>query len=358
MFGGDSMRRLSLAVVLLVMAVTYSSRAQADDALMAAYRSGDYATALRLALAQAPKGDRMAAAILGTIYLAGQGTPQDLADAKKWLTSAAEAGEPSAQYNLAEMYLAGMGIPQDAKIAETWFEKSARQGNLSAAINVGLFYRAGVGVEKNFLAAWHWFLTAAKQNSAEGAFDLGAVYDQPMTMRYDDPRLAEFFKEIGREDSLAKFLAGKRGNDTFSLSATPSLALPWYRVAAERGLPQAQLDLGDLYLRGQGVKEDGAAALKWFGFAAAQVDKPGHVDRSVLLALVNLGVMYRYGWGTGRDEPKAEQYYRKAVALENDPAFKQITGIVRIDIFDPDCGKRCIGTFVVGPGNAFRYRIR
>lgn len=47
-------------------------------------------------------------------------------------------------------------------------------------------------------------------------------------------------------------------------------ALTWYRRAAERGDPVAQMNLGDRYARGAGVPRDPVKALAWFTLAAEQ----------------------------------------------------------------------------------------
>ncbi len=47
-------------------------------------------------------------------------------------------------------------------------------------------------------------------------------------------------------------------------------AVAWYRRAAKRGLMAAQMNLGDMYAAGRGVKRDLVKAYLWLGLAAAQ----------------------------------------------------------------------------------------
>jgi TPR repeat protein len=44
----------------------------------------------------------------------------------------------------------------------------------------------------------------------------------------------------------------------------------WYRLAAEQGHAQAQLNLGFCYENGNGVPEDKVEAVKWYRLAAEQ----------------------------------------------------------------------------------------
>ncbi len=60
------------------------------DEAVAAYRRGDYATALREWRPLAKQGNAKAQNNLGVMYYNGQGVPQDYAEAVKWWRKAAE----------------------------------------------------------------------------------------------------------------------------------------------------------------------------------------------------------------------------------------------------------------------------
>ena len=59
--------------------------------------------------------------------------------------------------------------------------------------------------------------------------------------------------------------------------------MKWFRKAADQGNASAQLSLGVMYDKGQGVPRDAAEAVKWFRKAADQ----GNAE-----AQHNLGLMY------------------------------------------------------------------
>ena len=52
-------------------------------------------------------------------------------------------------------------------------------------------------------------------------------------------------------------------------------AVRWYRQAAEQGDATAQNNLGDMYLNGHGVRQDRALAQEWFGKACQNGDQDG-----------------------------------------------------------------------------------
>ena len=103
------------------------------DGGLAAYRQGDYATALRLWRPMAAQGDARAQAALGALYEFGQGVAQDIATAVSWYRKAAEQGNADAQNNLALMYARALGVPKDFVQAHMWFNLAAARGHAGAA---------------------------------------------------------------------------------------------------------------------------------------------------------------------------------------------------------------------------------
>lgn len=56
-------------------------------------------------------------------------------------------------------------------------------------------------------------------------------------------------------------------------------AAKWFRKAAEQGLAEAQNNLGGLYATGLGVKQDNVEAYKWFSLAASRKLAAGGENR-------------------------------------------------------------------------------
>ena len=80
-------------------------------------------------------------------------------------------------------------------------------------------------------------------------------------------------------------------------------AVKWFRKAAEQGNADAQLNLGFMYNRGQGVLQNYAEAVEWYRDAA---------DQGYARAQFNLGLMYHKGEGVPQDGAEAVMWYRKA----------------------------------------------
>src|SRR5215831_20986620 len=84
---------------------------------LAAYRRGDYATAIQLLRHFADEGNADAQSRLGFLYANGRGVPRDDAAAVNWYRKAADQGYAYAQANLGYMYQNGRGVPQDDAVA-------------------------------------------------------------------------------------------------------------------------------------------------------------------------------------------------------------------------------------------------
>jgi len=76
-----------------------------------------------------------------------------------------------------------------------------------------------------------------------------------------------------------------------------------FKTLADQGDPDAQVNLGNLYMRGLGVAQDYAAAFDWYRKAA---------DQNNAVAEGKLGILHYYGLGTIRDSDQAAKCFRKA----------------------------------------------
>ncbi len=80
-------------------------------------------------------------------------------------------------------------------------------------------------------------------------------------------------------------------------------AARWFRLSAQAGDREAQVDLANLLLKGEGEADDAVRTREWFEKAAASGD---------LVAAFNFGVCLAEGVGVERDDIKAAQWLRRA----------------------------------------------
>ena len=72
---------------------------------------------------------------------------------------------------------------------------------------------------------------------------------------------------------------------------------------ADKGVAEAQINLGMMFENGQGVSQDIKEAVRWYRLAAGQ---------GLTKAQYNLGLMYAQGKGVDKDPIQAIKWYRLA----------------------------------------------
>jgi TPR repeat protein len=235
-------RFLSFAVTLWTLAsVLPVSAGQYEDA-EAAVNNGDYLTALRLLDTLADQDNTYAERLLGTLYIKGQGVPQDYGLGMRWMRIAADKGLADAQNEMGILYQRGLGAERNEAQAVKWFRLAADQGLVLAQNNLADAYALGLGAPQDFGEALKWYRLAADQSSSYAENVIGIAYERGLSVAQDD---AEAFR--------------------------------WYRRAANKiyerpgdtWIHSPQYNIGAMYASGRGTAQDNLQALMWFTLAAA-----------------------------------------------------------------------------------------
>ncbi len=249
-------------------------------------------------------GDVDAQYAVGRAYARGEGVPQSVGEATRWLTRAAEAGHARAAYELALLYLAERPATIDAPIVET-LRAAVAQGNVAAERNLDLLFPGGA---------------ATGPRSRRGA----ALGDARLRRRRcRSRRNLGLFVVVGRcrrnrRRPRLDLLRTRRPKPATTppcwglgaMLATgvrdipdPAAAAPWYQRSAERGNATAAFYLGVQYARAEGVERDLERAVALYRQAAAK----GHIR-----AAYSLAAMLEWGNGAQVDLHEAESLYRTA----------------------------------------------
>jgi TPR repeat protein len=96
-------------------------------------------------------------------------------------------------------------------------------------------------------------------------------------------------------------------------------AVKWYRKAAEQDYVNAQCSLGFMYANGYGVDKDYTEAAKWYIKSA---------EKDYASSQYNLGWLYRQGYGVTKDYAEAVKWYRRA-GEQGNPAGENSLGWIR-----------------------------
>ncbi|MBE9606937.1 sel1 repeat family protein [Acetobacteraceae bacterium H6797] len=199
------------------------------DQAMAAFREGDYGTALALWEPLARAGNARAQSNIGSCFAEGLGVPRDPKLALQWLTLAAEAGHPTGERNLAALYLQGAeGIEPDPTRAAALYRRAAEQGDALAQDMLSWMLLEGEIIPPDHEEARRWAEAAAEGGVAASMTRMGMLYHHAM----------------GVERDVAE-------------------AARWWRMGALAGDADGQAMLGAAHHLGAGVPKDGVEALAW-----------------------------------------------------------------------------------------------
>jgi TPR repeat protein len=106
-------------------------------------------TDVALTMSFAAEGDPGSQAMIGYLYLVGEGVEQDDVEAERWLWRAAMQGSADAAANLGWMHENGRGVERDDGEAAKWYRQAAELGAAEAQTNLGWMYERGRGVSQN-----------------------------------------------------------------------------------------------------------------------------------------------------------------------------------------------------------------
>ena len=137
-----------------------------------------------------------------------------------------------------------------------WFRKAAEQGYAVAQYNLGEMYATGRGVLQDYVTAYAW-ANITQANGIKGALKFKSRLEKKMTA----DQIAEG-KKLSREmlEKNPKLLRAPKDDRE---------AVKRHRKAAEQGNAMAQLTLGVMYYKGEGVLKDYVTAYAWWNIAAA-----------------------------------------------------------------------------------------
>ena len=172
------MRKLAATLCLTLAVLLGSVSISTSGALkrgLSAYKSGNYATALREWTPLAKRGNKVAQNNLGVMYRKGKGVPRDHKTAVQWFKLAAKQGFARAQLHLGDMYSKGQGVPQDHKTAVNWYRLAAEQGHAKSQSILGWMYAQGYGVVKDKVYAHMWFNIAVSNGQKDVLKNRNAV---------------------------------------------------------------------------------------------------------------------------------------------------------------------------------------
>jgi TPR repeat protein len=261
---------------------------------------------------EADNGDVEAQLEVGYNFLfGGNGFIKDSQKAISYLKSAADSNNASAMYWLGYIYETGEGITKNQETASHYFLASANNGDSRAKVEIGYRYLYGIGgISKDFKQAKQILEAAANEESPEAFFWLARMYESGMGVFKSPSKAAEYYlKGAKLGDNDCKYNIGLCYRYGYGTNESITFALVYLKQASENGINGATAELGNIYLEKMEYK-----------LALEYSTKAYNNDPENTRALNDLGYIYYKGRGVKQDKARGLDFYRKAVALGDEEA--------------------------------------
>jgi TPR repeat protein len=255
----------------------------------------------------AMQGIPLAMAFLAEFLAASPVSPDDPAQARKWLDQAIALGEPHARFVLGKLLLTGKLGPQDIPGAERIFAELSRD-KPEYCWKIGEFYWKDVldsmPPDEEEAKGLAYYRRAAELNDPRALEDLGFAYKLGAWGLPKDPLLSGmyFSRGAGQGDPECMLMVGKR----YLEDHRGADALQWFQRAADHGDPAGLEEMATMYREGKNVPKDLQRAAALFQTAAEQ----GYASSQVAL-----GEMSEKGDGLPRSDAQAYFWYARAAAI-------------------------------------------
>lgn len=228
---------------------------------------------------ESKSGSPSAACRLGNSYRVGEGVEKNERMAADWYIRAALAGSVDARSWLGTMMNAGRGVPADTQALCADLKARADSGDGVACCLLGMVLREGWGCEKDYDTANAYFTKGASELGHLGCMNnLGVMYNHGLGFVKDASVAVEWFRKAAEQgDAPAQYNLALMIYEGAGVDKNPDMATEWFRKAAEQGYAPAQCELAIRYEAvSGGVPRDNALAVEWYRKAIEQGDLEAH----------------------------------------------------------------------------------
>lgn len=238
-----------------------------SDTYLTAVRNKEYTEAIKLAeidYKANPKG--LAASTLGYLYANGYGVDKNITKAFLLMQPAIEANEPTALSYAGMLYVYGDDPYQDVNKGVSLLEKAASLGDAEAPYQLSLLYMRGKVVTADYKKAVEYALKAANDfKDGDAAYNLYLLYSNGLGVEQDENMAVDWLKKSADDGSMdgKVMLAKYYLYDNPYLKPDNKKAYDLLMESIKYDVPEAYYVLANMYIDGQGVKDDAENSHVW-----------------------------------------------------------------------------------------------
>ena len=225
---------------------------------------------------------------------------------------AAKLGNGEAAFMLGKAYYEGVGVSHSWEEAKKYFSDAVTHGNPDAMYQLAYMYHYGIGVELNRMKALELYTNAADLGDGKAMKMLGRTYLSGELGIIDSNRSSQYYEQssdtlceqaLENNNLQAQYELANSYMDGEGVALDYQQAINWYQRTASNGYAHASNALGICYCRGMGVHLDLEKGYE-LQLKAAQDD--------CRIAQWNTAYNYLHGIGTKQDIKEGFNWTQKA----------------------------------------------
>ena len=283
-------------------------------------------SAIKYLTAAARKGYEKAQYQLGILYY----QRKQYKEARYWLRKSANAGNADAQYHYANTFRFGLGTKKQTKIARRLYQRAAKQGHVNAQFELAKMYQYGLGVKEKPKLARKWYQVAAGKGHKNAGIALKSIkfekeppkniavannahkpQNDSTTSNDIKDKSTQLLSQANNGDPKQQYYLAMRYLQGYEVGRDAKQAVYWLTQAAEKKLPLAEYQLGNLYFKGEFLPQDMTKAIHYFVCA----QKQGVIAAKTALSVISSSgyeTLVKAESGDGKAQlALAEQYLAK-----------------------------------------------
>ncbi|KAI8885484.1 HCP-like protein [Backusella circina FSU 941] len=215
------------------------------------------------------------------------------------------------EYDLGEVIYASKHVEHRAPIASRCYESAAFHGNGEAYLKLGQMYETGDGVRKNIENAYFNYIQYAICGKKEAIGYVRKCYTTSTSFEDYFKKLFKSHINNGEQNEQGCQMIGFLYHHGYGVRKNHYRAIQWYEKAAEKGLRNAQRNLGILYQKSRTLQNKYEAGFRLFLKSACQDDP---------VAQYLVGLAFEFGRGVEQNTYEAFNWFERSAKNRNKDA--------------------------------------
>jgi hypothetical protein len=169
--------------------------------------------------------------------------------------------------------------------------------------------------KKNYTKAYSILMPLAETGDQDAQLFIGSMYNFGQGVEKNENEAFKWFK-LAAEQGLAE--GQLELSKIYNSKKNYKEAFKWGLLAAKQNESEAQAFIGNMYLGGLGIIKNEKEAFKWIELSTENQKEKGKLDAFYLL-----GLLYEEGIGTKKNIKKAAEMYKKSIQFLNENNIDQ-----------------------------------